>query len=174
MLDADEQLDEELRNALVRADPDVEGVVGYRVRRATRFCGKIVSAFGWDEERLLRIFRTQSATLAARPVAGGKAALHERWSVSGKVGELAGLLLHDSYPDRRSYARKFARYTSLEADGVRASVASLAFNAALVPARFLWMIGPRGGIRLGWRGVYLAFWSALYRPLVHWKALRRT
>jgi len=173
MLDADERLDETLRAALVRAEPEAEGVAGYRLRRATRFCGKIVGAFGWDEEKLLRIFRSQSATLAARPVAGGTAALHERWSVPGNVGELAGVLLHDSYPDRRSYARKFARYTSLEADGVRATLASFALNAALAPARFLWMLGPRGGIRIGWRGVYLAFWSALYPTLVHWKALRR-
>ena len=173
MLDADERLDEDLRQAIAAAEPNIEGVAGYRVRRATRFCGEIVRAFGWDAEKLVRMFRTQSATLAARPVAGGSAALHERWTVRGKLGDLAGSLVHDSYPTRDSYARKFARYTTLEAEGLRASPASLALNALLSPVRFAWMLGPRGGARIGWRGVYLAFWSALYPTLVHWKALRR-
>lgn len=173
MLDADEMLDEVLRESLVRGVPS-EGVAGYRVRRATLFCGEVVRAFGWDEERLLRIFRTDRAVVHARPVAGGSAALHERWSVEGRVEELPGRLLHDSYPDRASYARKYARYTDLEARGVRASVVRFALYALLVPLRILWMLGPRGGLRIGWRGVYLAFWSAMYPALVHWKALRQS
>jgi len=171
MLDADEVLDARLRDALAAAS--VDGVDGYRVRRATLFCGRIVRAFGWDDERLLRIFRTERATLGSRPVAGGSAALHERWSVTGTVRDLDGRLLHDSYPDRASYARKYASYTSLEAQGLRATPLTFAARALFVPLRFLWMLFARGGIRIGWRGAYLAFWSALYPALVHWKALRR-
>jgi glycosyltransferase involved in cell wall biosynthesis len=174
MLDADERLDSVLRDALVRADPEAEGVDAYRVRRATRFCGEVVRAFGWDDERLIRVFRTDRAALAAHPAGGGSASLHERWSVAGRVGDLDGRLVHDSYPDRAAYARKFARYTSLEAAGLTPAPGALARTALLAFGRFLWLLGPRGGLRMGWRGAYLAFWSALYPVVVQWKARLRS
>ncbi|MGH7716110.1 MAG: hypothetical protein ACREML_08965 [Vulcanimicrobiaceae bacterium] len=130
-------------------------------------------AFGWDDEKLLRMFRTDRGMLTSHPAAGGRAALHERWSVPGTVGELDGTLFHDSYPERASYERKYARYTSLEADGLNPSVVQLLLSALVAPLRFAWMMGPRGGFRLGGRGAYIAFWSALYQTTVQWKALRR-
>ena len=172
MLDADERLDEQLRAALSAADPERDGVDGYRVRRLTRFCGTPIHALGWSNERLLRIFRTDRATIVPHPVAGGGAALHERWEVRGRVADLAGTLIHDSYPDRDSYQRKFARYTSLEAEGVEGTSVALVLSALLAIPRFLWFLGPRGGLRAGWRGAYLAFWSALYPVVVQQKALR--
>lgn len=173
MLDADERLDATLRTALYEADPDRDGVDAYRIRRITRFCGEPVHALGWSNERLIRIFRTGRAELRAHPAAGGSAALHERWESIGRAGEMEGVLFHDSYPDRAAYRRKFARYTSLEAEGLPPSRMGLALSAALAVPRFLWLLGPRGGLRAGWRGVYLAFWSALYPVAVKQKALQR-
>jgi glycosyltransferase involved in cell wall biosynthesis len=172
MLDADERLDATLRAALQDADPEKEGVDAYRIRRITRFCGAPVNALGWNE-RLIRLFRTGRVELRAHPAAGGAAALHERWESRGRVGEMAGVLFHDSYPDRAAYRRKFDRYTSLEAEGLAPSRAGLALSAAIAFPRFLWLLGPRGGLLAGWRGVYLAFWSALYPVTVRQKALRR-
>lgn len=171
MLDADERLDEDLRAALVAVEPR-DDVDAYRVRRLTFFCGRPVRALGW-EERLIRLFRTDRAQVRGHPVAGGTAALHERWEVPGRIDELPGVLIHDSYPDRESYRRKFERYTTLEAEGVRASAGALAWSAALAVPRFVWLLGPRGGLLAGWRGAYLAFWSALYPVIVRGKALRR-
>ena len=173
MLDADERLDDEMRDALFRIDPEAQDIEGYRVRRATRFCGQIVRAFGWDNEMILRMFRTDRGVVAAHPVAGGSAALHERWSVPGNVADLDGVLLHDSYPEQSAYERKYARYTSIEAEGLRPNVVRLVTSGLVAPIRFAWLLGPRGGIRLGRRGVYIAFWSALYQTIVSWKALRR-
>jgi glycosyltransferase involved in cell wall biosynthesis len=173
MLDADERLDATLRTALQEADPERDGIDAYRIRRVTRFCGAPVQALGWSNERLIRMFRTGRSALHAHPAAGGLAALHERWETAGRVGELGGVLFHDSYPDRAAYRRKFARYTSLEAEGLPPSRTALAISAALAVPHFLWLLGPRGGLRAGWRGVYLAFWSALYPVAVKCKALRR-
>lgn len=173
MLDADERLDQRLREAIEQAEPDAKAIEGYRIRRATRFCGEVVRAFGWDDEMLLRMFRTDRGVVTAHPAAGGRAALHERWSVRGSVGDLDGTLFHDSYPEQASYERKYARYTSLEADGLDPSLARLVSSALVAPLRFAWMMGPRGGFRLGRRGAYIAFWSALYQTTVQWKALRR-
>lgn len=172
MLDADERLDESLRKALSEADPEPAGLSGYRVRRATRFCGKVVRAFGWDRESLVRVFRTDSAVVVAHPVSGGAAPVHERWDVKGRLDNLNGTLLHDSYPDRAAYRRKFERYTSLEAAGLQPRADAFVWSAAVALPRFLWLFGGRSGFRMGWRGAYLAFWSALYPAVAQWKALR--
>ncbi|HEY1727804.1 MAG TPA: glycosyltransferase [Candidatus Baltobacteraceae bacterium] len=173
MLDADEQLDDKLREALFNIEPEAAEIEGYRVRRATRFCGEIVHAFGWDNEMILRMFRTDRGVVAAHPVAGGSAALHERWSVPGNVADLDGALFHNSYPEESTYAQKYERYTSIEAAGTAPSIARLVVSALVAPARFVWLLGPRGGLRLGRRGLYIAFWSASYQTIVRWKALRR-
>ncbi len=174
MLDADEQLDDVLRDALFRVEPEAANIEGYCVRRCTRFSGEVVRAFGWDNEMILRMFRTDRGVLIAHPVAGGSAALHERWSVPGNVGVLDGVLFHDSYREQSAYERKYARYTSIEAQGLSPSIPRLVVSALVAPVRFAWLLGPRGGIRLGKRGVYIAFWSALYQTIVRWKALRGT
>lgn len=171
MLDADERLDESLKTAIGAAKP-ADDVDAYRLQRVTYFCARPMRALGWDE-KLVRIFRTGRAELRAHPVAGGSAALHERWEVSGRIEDLPGVLIHDSYPDRQSYRRKFERYTTLEAEGIEPSAGALVRSAAFAIPRFLWLLGPRGGLLAGWRGAYLAFWSALYPVVVRRKALLR-
>ncbi len=172
MLDADERLGDELCAAIVAAHP-AESVCGYRLGRATYFCGRPISGAGWGNERLLRLFRTNRARLEARPAAGGDADLHERWTCDGEIGDLAGTLHHDSYPTIASYREKFARYTSIEARGMRSSAPTVVRAYALVPLRFGWLLLRRGGWRDGWRGWFVSFYSALYPAVAAAKALRR-
>lgn len=171
MLDADERLDDALKAAIVAAQPAGD-LDAYRLKRVTYFCEQPIRALGWNE-RLIRIFRTGGAELRAHPVSGGNAALHERWEVPGRIEDLPGVLIHDSYPDRQSYRRKFESYTTLEAEGLEPSAAALAWSATFAIPRLLWLLGPRGGLLAGWRGMYLAFWSALYPVVVRRKALVR-
>jgi glycosyltransferase involved in cell wall biosynthesis len=171
MLDADESLDPALRTAIEAAAPD--GVDGYLLRRVTFLCGRPVWGAGWGEERLLRLFRTGAVRLEARPAAGGSAELHERWVTDGRVEELGGTLLHDSYPTLASYREKFARYTSLEAAGLRAGPTDVLRAFAVAVARFGWLLVVRGGWRDGWRGAYVSLFSALYPAVVVVKAARR-
>jgi glycosyltransferase involved in cell wall biosynthesis len=168
MLDADEALDDVLREALVTASGD--GVDGYRVKRTTYFCGKPMRL--WRNESLLRLFRPQGARLEAHPAAGGTAALHERWTSDGPVGDLPGTLLHFSYPDVAAYRVKYARYTDYEAEGIKGS--PVAVMAAFVKAaiQFPWMLFAKGAFLDGWRGWYVAFYSAIYPLVVASKALR--
>lgn len=172
MLDADETLDPDLRRALeeLAAPADVEG---YRVRRVTFLCGRPVLAGAWGFERLLRVFRTSAARLEAVPAAGGSASIHERWQVGGAVRDLPGVVLHDSYPTLRSYREKFARYTSLEAQGTTFSIPRLAAALARGGARVPWALLVRGGWRDGWRGALVAVASAAYPVVVLVKAARR-
>ncbi len=167
MLDADELLDQTLLAAIVAARGDV---AGYRFRRVTMLCGRPVHAAGWSNERLLRLFRTERARVAANAVG---ADLHERWIVDGPIADLPGAIVHDSYPSLASYRAKFDRYTSVEAAALPRSRRDYLGALATMPLRFLWSIVRYGGWRDGWRGLFVAWESARYRVVVRAKALRR-
>jgi glycosyltransferase involved in cell wall biosynthesis len=168
MLDADELIDDELRDAILAAPGDADG---YRVRRSTLLCGRAVRTAGWSEERLLRLFRTGRARVEPHSVGGG-ADLHERWVVDGRVGDLAGTLVHDSYPTLASYRAKFDRYTAIEAAALAPSRIALLQALLAFPVHIVWSILKHGGWRDGWRGAFVAWNSARYRVAVRAKALR--
>ncbi len=168
MLDADEALDDRLRDAVLAAPGDVDG---YVVRRTTYFHGKPMRM--WSGEPLLRLVKISSARIEALPAAGGDAALHERLVCDGPVAELDGTLLHYSYPDTRSYREKFDDYTSIEARALPRSMPALFVALALVPLRFANNLLRRSALLDGPRGWYVAWFSALYPAVVRWKALRR-
>ncbi len=172
MLDADEALDDKLPAALLAAAPS-EATAGFRLPRTTFFCGRPIGGCGWGDDRPLRLFRTARAQLVARPASGGAAELHEAWEVDGAVGELAGTILHHSYPTMRSYRVKFARYTAIEAAGLHFNLASLTRTAARAAVRAPWLYIGRGGWRDGWRGAFIALASAAYPVVAVLKSRRR-
>lgn len=161
MTDADEALDDELRDAVVRAQGDVNG---YVLRRTTYYCGKPLRM--WSREPLLRLFRTDKARVDAR----GFAPLHETWSCDGPTAELRGRLLHYSYPDAASYRAKFAHYTAIEADAMRFSFARVIWEWLMIWPRWLWLLLRRGALLDGPRGIVAAYWSAKYRYVAACKA----
>jgi hypothetical protein len=167
MLDADELLDATLRDAILTARGEV---AGYRLRRVTMLCGRPVRAAGWSNEKLLRLFRTDRARVAANELG---ADLHERWIVDGPIADLPGAIVHDSYPTLASYRAKFDRYTSVEAAALQPSARAYLRALATMPLRFLWSIVRYGGWLDGWRGLFVAWESARYRVVVRAKALRR-
>jgi glycosyltransferase involved in cell wall biosynthesis len=168
MLDADEALDDVLRDAILDAD---ERTDAYRVFRTTYFCGKPMRQ--WAGEPLIRLFKPDRVRLEAFPAGGGDAALHERWIGEGPVGDLAGTLLHYSYPDVSTYRAKYDRYTTTEAAGLPASMPRAVAATAKAVARFGWSMLGKGAILDGWRGAYVAYQSAAYPAVVAWKALRK-
>ncbi len=168
MLDADELLSDGLRDALCGA---LEACDGYRVRRVTMLAGRAVRAAGWSAERLVRCFRTDRASVVANSVSGG-ADLHERWIVDGTLGDLPGMIVHDSYPSVASYHTKFRRYTALEAAAIAPSRRALLFALAQLPIKASWLWLRYGGWRDGWRGAFVAWHSARYPLAVQWRALR--
>ncbi len=168
MLDADEALDDVLRDAIERADSAIDG---YRVRRSTYFCGRPMRL--WRNESLLRLFKRDRAHLEATPATEADAALHERWVGDGKIGELPGSLLHYSYPDVSTYRKKFEEYTAIEAQGSRPSLTALLTAFGRGAVRFPYFLFAKGALLDGLRGIYVAYGSAAYPVAVAWKALRR-
>jgi glycosyltransferase involved in cell wall biosynthesis len=168
MLDADELLSDDLAAAL---GEDLSRADGYRVRRVTMLAGRAVRAAGWSAERLVRCFRTDRARVVANSVGGG-ADLHERWIVDGTVADLPGMIVHDSYPTVASYLERFVRYTRIEAAGLNGSPLACAGALGQLPLRFGWLWVRYGAWRDGWRGLFVAWYSALYPLAVQWRALR--
>jgi hypothetical protein len=166
MIDADEALDDVLRDAIVEASTEPSG---YRIRRTTYFCGKPMRI--WRNEPLLRLFRSDRASLEAHPAAAPAAPLHEAWSCGGLVGELGGVLLHYSYPDVSSYRVKYDRYTSLEAANMKGSLIGAAAAWGTSIFKLLWLLVGRGALLDGPRGWYVAFRSASYAAVAAQKAL---
>lgn len=166
MIDADEALDDVLRDAIVAAPP---GRDAYRVKRTTYFCGKPMRI--WRGESLVRLFRTDRVALEPHPVAATTAPVHEAWRCDGSVGDLPGTLLHYSYPDVASYRTKYDRYTSVEASNMKGSVPRLlaAFGAGML--RLPWLLFGRGAVLDGPRGWYVAYRSAAYAAVAARKAL---
>jgi hypothetical protein len=121
----------------------------------------------WRGERLLRLMRVAKARVEAHPASGGAAELHERYVVDGRVGALGGTLLHFSYDTVEAYREKYARYTDLEAAGDPPKA-----DPFVVPLRLLHSLFVRGAVLDGWRGVYVAWMSALYPVVASSKARR--
>ncbi len=168
MLDADEELDDRLRDAILAASDDA---AGYVIRRTTYFRGKPMRM--WSGEPLLRLVRTNAAArIEAQPAAGGDAPLHERLVCDGDVRELGGVLLHYSYPDAYAYRERFDEYTSIEAQALPKSATRAVVQSLLVPLRFTRALVGRGALLDGPRGWFVAWYSALYPAVVAWKAFR--
>jgi glycosyltransferase involved in cell wall biosynthesis len=168
MLDADELLSDGLRDALAGS---LGACDGYRVRRVTMLAGRAVRAAGWSAEVLVRCFRPERARVVADSV-GGAADLHEHWLVDGTIGDLPGMIVHDSYPSIASYYEKFGRYTALEAAAIAPSPRALLLALAQWPIRLGWFWLRYAAWRDGWRGLFVAWNSARYPLAVQWRALR--
>ena len=125
----------------------------------------------WRDEPLLRLFRTDRATLEAHPAASSTAQLHEAWSCNGRVGDLPGTLLHYSYPDLRSYRTKYDRYTAVEAENMKGSLRRLLVASGASLGRLGWLLFARGALLDGPRGWYVAYRSAMYPAVAARKAL---
>jgi hypothetical protein len=166
MIDADEALDDLLRDAIGSA---AENVDAYVVRRTTYFCGHPMRI--WSNEPLVRLFRRDRVKLAARPAAAGEAPIHEAWTSDGSTGELPGTLLHYSYPDAAAYRAKYDRYTTLEAQQMHASAAALATAGGTGLLRLVWLLLAKAALLDGPRGWYVAYRSAFYPAVAMRKAL---
>lgn len=168
MLDADEELDATLSAAIVQAAGDVDG---YTVSRTTYFAGHPMRI--WTGERIVRLFRTGAARLRSKAMSEG-AEVHEVWTIPGSAGALPGVLRHYSYDGAASYRAKFEHYSNLEAAAIRPGAVRAYGEVLRALLRFCYLLFGRGALLDGPRGVYVAWWSALYPAVVMRKARKRS
>jgi glycosyl transferase family 2 len=132
-VDADERVSPALREAIVRALAAPRGRV-YAVARCNRFLGRWLRHGEGYPDWSVRLFHRGHARWSDDPV-------HEKVVAAEAPRRLAGDLMHDSAETLEKYLDKQNRYTSLQAQtlraaGRRATVLHLALSPALRFVKF--------------------------------------
>ncbi|MBI3466770.1 MAG: glycosyltransferase family 2 protein [Planctomycetes bacterium] len=119
-IDADErvpvELAREIRRMVADATPHMSG---FWVPIRSRIFGRRFRFSGTQGERKMRLFRGDRARWHG-PV-------HETVTLHGPTGQLRHAIEHESTPDLETYFRKLERYSSLEAERIRAGCDSPAW-----------------------------------------------
>jgi len=111
-LDADEALSEGLREeirALRSAGEPPGSVTGFSMPRCVLYEGRWIRHGDWYPDRLVRLFRRDSARFA-----GGR--VHERLELKGEVRRLKGDIHHFSFRDAADHRARGERYARLWAE----------------------------------------------------------
>jgi glycosyltransferase involved in cell wall biosynthesis len=110
ILDADERVDEELREEIKKINDPCEE--GFMIFRKNFIFGKYLKYGGNGNDWQLRLFKKEKVEFTS-PV-------HEKIKVKGKIGKIRkGSLLHYSTTSISSYIKKLIHYTDLEIGLVR-------------------------------------------------------
>jgi len=139
-IDADEYLSPELKNSIQQVVDNKSDCAAYSMLRRTSLCGKYIKHGDWGNDYCVRLFKANKARFT-------DVAIHEYLKVEGKVGKVAGLLMHDSYPDIHSLVDRMNRYTTLNAEILREKGKSSNIVKALL--RAIWRFIRAYFIRLG-------------------------
>ena len=160
-LDADEELDDEMKLTLSGFEPET-GVSGYYLKRNNYFLGKRLEHGQWAKDIQLRLFRKSEASIT-------RLQIHEGVMVNGRTSRWErGCIAHHTAPSLRKYLEKQNSYTTLEArqktaGGKRFSAAKLAASPL---NEFLKLYLWQGGFQDGLRGFALSALSAMYKYAV--------
>lgn len=167
-IDADEVVSDRLTGQISRAMASDRSVDGYFLSRVTNFCGSWIFHSGWFPEYVLRLYKPASGRFTDD-------AVHESIVCDGTTDRLDGLLLHYSYPDIGSYARKLDSYARLGAAKYRESNGRFALLRLLIapPVWFLKKFIVRFGFADGLAGLWIAVLTAFGQFLKYRYALSR-
>ena len=107
-VDADEVVDNDLREELLRRLPKSEREVAFWVPRKTFHSGRWIRFGGWYPNRLVRVFRRDAGKWVGEDV-------HERWEPNGETADLNGHLLHYSFGGIADQVERNNHYSTLGA-----------------------------------------------------------
>ena len=108
-LDADEELSEELKSAILQIK-NKASFDAYFLKRATNFCGTFIRHGSWYPDKQCRLWDKTKGDW--------QGIIHEKWRLfdpNKKYGTLSGDLLHYSFNSISDYLNMTERYTSLSA-----------------------------------------------------------
>jgi glycosyltransferase involved in cell wall biosynthesis len=154
-LAGDEKLTPELREALIRLDPDRDS---YRLRRRTWYMGRLLRLGPWTGETTLRLWRRGTVTVTDRSV-------HEEFLAEGATGIVRqGCIEHRSYSSLTDHLARMNRYCRLWADDMeRAGRRSTLFHVTARPFwRFFSSYFLRCGFLEGVPGLVACSMSGIY------------
>jgi glycosyltransferase involved in cell wall biosynthesis len=109
-LDADETIDEPLRQSLWQCEPGSETIV-YDLKRRNYYRNKYLKHGHWGRDHLIRFFNR-------RTVKWNDDAVHEKllFPADVRIKKLKGFILHRSIKDLRDYSNKMVDYAMLGAE----------------------------------------------------------
>ena len=158
-MDADEWLDDTLRDAILAAMAGApEDVDGFALNRRTRYLGGWIDHCGWSPEWRVRLVRRGKVQCVGIDP-------HDRLEVNGRSVNLdSGRLNHLPYPTLAAHINKVNHYTTEMARqraerGMRPTLAKLVLRPAW---RFFRMYVLRLGFLDGWRGFVLCSVGGFY------------
>lgn len=168
-LDADEALDEELRNAILelkRTGPEADG---YDMARLTNYCGTWIKHGGWYPDIKLRLWDSRKGKW-------GGTNPHDRYELGpgARIARLPGHILHYSFYTVAEHERQVARFAHIAANALhREGKRSGPAQALLSPLwRFLHGYILRGGFLDGAAGFTIARLSARAKRLKYTELAR--
>jgi glycosyltransferase involved in cell wall biosynthesis len=163
-LDADEQPGPGLRGELEawRASENSDenlsgGFTAWSVPRLTRYEGRWIHHSGWYPDRKVRLYDRRCSRWSG-------AYVHEHLETTGRVGELAGDLLHSPYRSLADHHERMERYTALAAEEAFRQGRRFSWFRVLggPPAAFCRSFLFRAGFLDGRPGLRIAYMAARY------------
>ena len=107
-IDADELASDDLKRNIKELLRNGTNNAGFRINRANYFMGKEMRFGGAGGDKVLRLFNKRSCRY-------GTELVHEKIYTNGEIGELGGVIKHNTYSDLDSYVAKMNHYTTLSA-----------------------------------------------------------
>lgn len=162
-LDADEALDEPLRNAILKEKTAGFPKTGYTMNRLTNYCGKWVWHSGWYPDRKLRLFDRRKARW-------GGVNPHDKIELApgSSSAQLPGDLLHYSYYTVEEHLLRARKYADIAAKAMhRSGKSGVWWRVVVSPAaKFIRNYFLKAGFLDGRTGLIICRISALE---TYWK-----
>lgn len=108
-LDADEWIEQGLRDEILAVSKDPRAKSAYRMPRRNRFMGEVVRHGGWWPDYVLRLYRRDSGHFNDNLV-------HESVVVEGEIGTLRNPIEHDTIASPEDADGKIERYARVAAN----------------------------------------------------------
>lgn len=168
-LDADEVVDEQLRNFIIKThEAGKKEIAAWEIARKNLFFNRWLTKGGQYPDKVIRLFWRGQAFLPQKDV-------HEQMTVKGKLGEAAGHLMHYGNPDLSSYLQKFNTYTSFKATQLAENKLARNFGTAwqyLIHkplSTFCSLYLRHRGYVDGWPGFLFAYFSGAHHAVAYLK-----
>lgn len=154
-MDADERVTPELRQEIIALKDREDKPDGFEIPRKTWFAGKWIRHSGWYPDYQMRLYRKDGSYWDG-------VAPHETARVRGRVERLNNPILHNTKRDLSEYHRTIDSYTTLAAEALDRSEASVSGASIVVKSisGFVRTYFVKQGFRDGFQGLLIAFFTA--------------
>ncbi len=166
-VDSDERVSESLQYEIVGSvNTSLNNISGFYIKRVDHMWGKRLRFGEPSHVKLLRLGRKEQGLWIGK--------VHERWEVSGKLGELKNNLIHYPHPDTVTFLKEINFYTNLRSEelyykNIRTNMYSIiVFPLAKFIMNFILRLGFLDGVRGLLFAVMMSFHSFLVRGKLWW------